>query len=267
MTKRSLKATEIGIAKAEQVLTSKGWSRNELAQQVVIEGQPIKQGIDIQPIHKFFTGKSVDRKYFVGICKALNLNWQEVVDESTSLPPNPINPGLDELIEDCDTSQYHEAIKNAHQRIWVYQTWLPGIERDATEICFSQAPDIRLLLLSFKESSPIYARLQGRAMKVSTAQHNSAGSVIPFVRLGKTDCVRFNYAHHPGWIAVIDSLVFWGPTPVHLDSHALEFLFHKHSITSVKGKFWVNQFELLWDQHSHSFNEEKKYNQELLDLR
>ena len=36
--------------------------------------------------------------------------------------------------EDSDDIEYHEAIKSARERIWVSQTWFPGIERDATEI-------------------------------------------------------------------------------------------------------------------------------------
>jgi hypothetical protein len=167
---------------------------------------------------------------------------------------------------DCDISEYHEAVKAARQRVWIYQTWLPGIERDGTEILYSKASDKRLLLLSFEKSSPIYARVKGRGMKVATAQHNSAGSVKPLVMSGQIDCIRFNYGHHPAWIAVIDSLVFWGPTPVDLDSQAIEFLFHKHSAASPEGVFWVNQFKVIWDRHSHSFDEEKKYNPELLDL-
>lgn len=171
-----------------------------------------------------------------------------------------------ETSADCDTSEYHEAIKTARQRVWVYQTWLPGIERDSTEILYSRASDKRLLLLSFKESSPIYARIKGRGMKTLPAQHNSAASVIPFIKNDQKDCIRFNYGHHPAWISVIDSFVFWGPTPVDLDSQAIEFLFHKHHVASPEGIFWVTQFNVIWDKHSHSFDEEKKYNLELLDL-
>lgn len=166
----------------------------------------------------------------------------------------------------CDTSEYHEAIKTARHRVWVYQTWLPGIERDGTEILYSKAPDKRLLLLSFAPSSPIYARIKGRGMKVLTAQNNAVSSVKPLVMARLTDCVRFNHAHHPGWIAVIDSCVFWGPTPIDLDSQALEFLFHKHAVSSPEGAFWVNQFQVMWDKHSHSFDDEKRYNPELLEL-
>jgi hypothetical protein len=162
---------------------------------------------------------------------------------------------------DCDTSEYHDAVKSARHRVWVYQTWLPGVERDGTEILFSKASDKRLLLLSFEGSSPIYARIKGRRMKVEAAKHNSAGSVRPFMRSGQTDCIRFNCGHHPAWIAVIDSFVFWGPTPVDVDSQAIEFLFHKHHVTSPEGIFWVNQFKVIWDRHSHSFDEEQQYNQ------
>jgi hypothetical protein len=165
-----------------------------------------------------------------------------------------------------DKAEYYEAIKSARQRIWIYQTWLTGIETDAAEMVYSKAHDIRLLLLSFEKSSPIYSRLRGRRMKVPGAKHNSASSVKPFIESRRTDCVRFNYAHHPGWIAVIDSFVFWGPTPIDRDSHSVEFLFHKHPVASPEGSFWLNQFKLLWEKYSHNLEEERKYNEELLDL-
>jgi hypothetical protein len=163
----------------------------------------------------------------------------------------------------CDSSEYHEAIKAAQRRVWVCQTWLPGIERDSAEILAARVTDKRLLLLSFAPSSPIYGRIKGRGMKVSAAQHYSASSVKPFVKGGQTDCVRFNHGHHPGWIGVVDGWVFWGPTPVDLDSQSIEFLFHKHPVTSVEGAFWVRQFEEIWQNHSYLFDEERKYNPEL----
>lgn len=247
----SLKATETGVATAEKALTNKHWNREDLAHQVVKRGYNTEH-ISIQTVQKFFTGKPVKKDIFVGICEALGLDWNEITSST----------------RDCDRDEYLQAIRTACQRVWVYQTWLPGSEIEANKICSSQALDIRLLLLSFKEFSPIYARLQGRRMRVEAAKHNSVSSVNPFVRNGRIDCVRFNYSHHPGWIAVIDSLVFWGPTPVDLDSHDdnVYFLFHKHSAISREGSFWVNQFELLWNQHSHTFDEEKVYNSELPDI-
>ncbi|TAF56848.1 MAG: ATP-binding protein [Oscillatoriales cyanobacterium] len=40
--------------------------------------------IDIQAIHKFFTQKAVSRQYFVGICKALGLDWQDITNPNTT---------------------------------------------------------------------------------------------------------------------------------------------------------------------------------------
>lgn len=163
-----------------------------------------------------------------------------------------------------DRNEYHEAVQTAHKQIWIYQTWLPGIQRDATEIIQSRASDIRILLSSFKEGSPIYARIRSRDMSVERAKHNVANSTDLFVQKNIIDCVRFNRDHHPAWIAIVDSFVFWGPTPIDADSHTVEYLFRKHPIDSREGEFWKKQFELLWsDKHSHSFDEEKKYNEEL----
>lgn len=171
-----------------------------------------------------------------------------------------------EHTEDSDDNEYHEAIKMAREKIWICQTWLPGIDRDATEILQTKASNIRILLASFKEGSPIYARIAGRRKKVLTGKTNVESSVRPFIDSGNKDCIRFNYSHHPGWIAIIDSFVFWGPTPVHVDNHSIDFLFHKHLATSAKGAFWTTQFQLLWDHHSHNFDTEMEFNEELREL-
>jgi hypothetical protein len=166
-----------------------------------------------------------------------------------------------------DKGEYYEAINNARNQIWIYQTWLSGVEGDAIGILDSKAADKRLLLLSFEPSSPIYGRMRGRGMKVSAGKHNSAASVKPFVEYKKTNCVRFNCAHHPAWIAVVDSFVFWGPTPIDRDSHSVDHLIHRHPVASREGRFWISEFNLLWNKHSHSFDEETKHNEELRDLR
>jgi hypothetical protein len=162
-----------------------------------------------------------------------------------------------------DDLEYHEAIKNANVQIWICQTWLPGIDRDAMEIIQSKVSNVRIMLASFKEGSPIYARIAGRRIEPSTARMNSASSVRPFIEHGRKDCLKFNHGHHVGWIAVIDSDVFWGPTPVHVDNHAIDFLFHKYPGNSVEGEFWTTQFKLLWDHHCHSLEEEIEYNEYL----
>jgi hypothetical protein len=57
--------------------------------------------------------------------------------------------------------------------------------------------------------------------------------------------------------------VFWGPTPVGRDNHSIDFLFHKHPATGPKGRFWIEQFELLWTQYSHDYAAEVVFNEEL----
>src|SRR4028119_767492 len=90
MAGRSLKASDAGIEKAEIALTDKGWSRQDLADRVVLgEGKKSKTGIDIQAVHKFFTQKCVSRQYFVAICKALGLDWQEIREPNGT--PSPQN--------------------------------------------------------------------------------------------------------------------------------------------------------------------------------
>ena len=84
-------------------------------------------------------------------------------------------------------------------------------------------------------------------------------SVAPVVRENPGRCeIRFCFVHHPAWIAVIDSFVFWGPTPVDADNWANDFLFHRHRCRSDEGGFWEKQFETLWEgKHSHDYDCEK----------
>lgn len=154
-----------------------------------------------------------------------------------------------------------EAIASARSRVWISQTWLPGTEADAIRIAKSQADSIRLMLASHKPGSPINARIAGRRISVGDAKAFAARSVAPIVALqdGRW-AIRFCFGHHPGWIAVIDSLVFWGPTPVDADNWANDFLFHRFRSRSEEGGFWEKQFETLWkDQHSHDYKVEKEH--------
>lgn len=83
MAARSLTANPDGINTAINALTGKGWSKEDLAGEVEIQGKTTTKGIGIATVKKFFAGKSVDRKYFVGICKALDLDWEEVAGLKT----------------------------------------------------------------------------------------------------------------------------------------------------------------------------------------
>lgn len=73
MSKRSLKLSSEGIKQARTAIKHKGWTQKELAGFL---------GWSTQPIYKFFNEKTVARYIFRHICKTLNLNIQEVVDNS-----------------------------------------------------------------------------------------------------------------------------------------------------------------------------------------
>lgn len=80
MAARSLTATPQGLDIATKVLTGKGWNKDNLAEHVIIHGKNNKttEGIGIATVKKFFSGQAVDRKYFVGICNALALDWEKI---------------------------------------------------------------------------------------------------------------------------------------------------------------------------------------------
>ena len=86
MPQSTLRASQAGIEKAKTAQTGKGWSRQDLANYVVVEGEK-PEGIDIQTVHKFFNLKNVKPQYFVAICKALGLDWQEIREPNGTPSP------------------------------------------------------------------------------------------------------------------------------------------------------------------------------------
>ena len=100
MAERSIAASDAGIEKAKTALTDKGWSRQDLAERVVMgEEKSLKKGIDIQTVHKFFTQKCVSRQYFVAICKALGLEWQEIREPNPTPSPQTSLPNDNRIAE------------------------------------------------------------------------------------------------------------------------------------------------------------------------
>ncbi|KAB8317255.1 NACHT domain-containing NTPase [Tolypothrix campylonemoides VB511288] len=91
MVGRSLKASQEGIDKANSALnTIFQGSRERLAGEVSTTNNSENKGITLQPVHKFFTRQRVDKPYFIGICNALGLQWQEIIAESA--PKNESQP-------------------------------------------------------------------------------------------------------------------------------------------------------------------------------
>ena len=250
---RSLVATEQGVQMVEEALTDIRYSKQKLANEI---------GVTIQTVRKFFKCLPIDRHIFSAICTKSGLDWRDVSSLATVEPKQrPVSlPSSNAQVE------YDRMLRSASQRVWIYQTWLPTGALGSEHICRNNVSNTRLLLLSFQRGSPIYRRIQGRHITPAQAKSNSIDSIEAFIRNKRLDCVRFNYGHHPGWIAVLDSSVFWGPTPVDTDSHAEDFLFHKHDVDSEEGEFWVRQFETMWDTYSHSLEKEKAHNTGLKGL-
>jgi hypothetical protein len=88
MPQPTLKASQAGIEKAKTAQTGKGWSRQDLAEDVVLgEGKHSQTGISLGIVHKFFTQKGVKPQYFVAICKALGLDWEEIREPNETPSP------------------------------------------------------------------------------------------------------------------------------------------------------------------------------------
>ncbi|MEG3899303.1 MULTISPECIES: hypothetical protein [unclassified Microcoleus] len=81
---RSLTASINGIKVAKHKLEKRCLSQVAFADELEIS---------LKTISKFFTGKSVDRKYFVEICEALELEWEDVVFGTESEEEEEIGGG------------------------------------------------------------------------------------------------------------------------------------------------------------------------------
>jgi hypothetical protein len=99
MAERTLAASNAGIEKAKTALTGKGWSRQGLAERVVVGDKHLGQGISIQTLHKFFSQKGVKSEYFVGICKVLGLDWQEIREPNGMPSPQMSLPNGNQIVE------------------------------------------------------------------------------------------------------------------------------------------------------------------------
>lgn len=105
MAKRSLRASATGIKQAKKVFAYKGWTQENLAEEVNLKTR--------QPVWRFFTGRPIERYNFIEICDILNLDWREIaVDPPEDFPEpgkqNTIN--IDALVKKV-RSQRHLKIQ------------------------------------------------------------------------------------------------------------------------------------------------------------
>ncbi len=96
MVKRSLQASPTGIQQAKRSFALKGWTQENLAGEANLKTR--------QPIWRFFTGKPVDRQFFLEVCLILDLDWRQIaIDPPTAFPEArraEIRPGaLDALVQ------------------------------------------------------------------------------------------------------------------------------------------------------------------------
>jgi hypothetical protein len=96
MPQPTLKASETGIEKAKIALIDKGWTPEDLAERVLIKGE----SIHIHTVKKFFANKKgVRPQYFVAICKALGLDWQEIREPNGTPSPQKSLPNDNPIAE------------------------------------------------------------------------------------------------------------------------------------------------------------------------
>ena len=89
MPQPTLTASQAGIEKAKTALTGKCWSRQYLADNVVLEGEILTKGISLQTVNCFFKCRGIKSQNFVAICKALGLNWEDITNPNTTTHGGP----------------------------------------------------------------------------------------------------------------------------------------------------------------------------------
>jgi DNA-binding Xre family transcriptional regulator len=126
MAGRSLIATPNGLTRAKQTLEKRQLSQRSLTTEL---------GYAWATINKFFTGKPVDRFYFVEICNHLNLDWETLItDSAPAPPPSEITPLLQALQTQATAARQAltPRILDRIPRQVVRQKYLPAIDRGLT---------------------------------------------------------------------------------------------------------------------------------------
>src|ERR1044072_7019970 len=87
--------------------------------------------------------------------------------------PSAVLPPVSSLTSSGVSSvgEFLHLISAAKKRIWISQTWLPGVESYAQRILDARVRNTHVLLASFKKESPIFARIGGRDIEVNEAKH------------------------------------------------------------------------------------------------
>lgn len=90
MSTRSLKVHPQQKARVEAALKHRGFpSMQLLAEDVENNGcEGYVDSVSYSTVKKFFGGETVDRKYFLGLCAKLNLDWQEIAAIRTETESN-----------------------------------------------------------------------------------------------------------------------------------------------------------------------------------
>jgi len=142
--RRSLIASEEGIQKAEQALRRHNLTKSAIAKELAIASWTT--------VSKFFNSKPVDRLLFQEICRALDLDWQEIAGVSLEQPSDsssenePEPAAVEQIIEEAfaqatpPTAQLTAVTSNASRTRKALDPYiLPPIRRESfLERCLTQ---------------------------------------------------------------------------------------------------------------------------------
>ncbi|MBD2167317.1 NACHT domain-containing NTPase [Calothrix membranacea FACHB-236] len=88
---RSLRASKVGLEKAQKAYKLKGWAQQYLAGGV---------GCTRQVVGKFFKGQNIDKSFFQTICTELGLEWRDIAELEDGEEQAVKNPNIDALVQE-----------------------------------------------------------------------------------------------------------------------------------------------------------------------
>jgi predicted NACHT family NTPase len=194
VAKRSLQASPIGIKQAKKAFIDKGWTQENLAEEVNLKTR--------QPVWRFFTGRPIERYTFMEICSVLELNWRETATN----PPDELSE-LKEVSIDIDAlvkkvrSQHREKIQHQCGTLQLLDT-NRAVEIEKIYIDINVLPEIASLQwldiskgqnLTAEEFDRFeFGKISGKQMPAMSVVKTSSKLLL----LGKPGCGKTTFLQH-----------------------------------------------------------------------
>jgi len=217
MPQPTLTSSQAGIKKAKTAQTGKGWSRQDLADRVVLEGEIPTTGISIQTVNNFFTKKRVKSQHFVGICKALGLDWQDITNPNTTM-----DGGSETRVFYENTSlQSTDSVKNPVSSM--------GVDNSNYNNPFIHR------LGSINDSQFFFGREREMRWVFEILNAGSSVAIIGERAIGKSSLLQAIYRETPNQLRYARKPIYLNLQNVRDEDEFYDALCHKAGIETVKG--------------------------------